>query len=114
MQQGAGGPTAATLAHGGSSVPGGVGAGAQRMEVDFCPSHYLGRRAGREHLLAHRRGDVDQWRCLMAEGPLEGPLPAAARTALTEAAAALQAEMDVAQLEGVGCEGAPARVGCLG
>ncbi len=58
--------------------------------------------AGREHLLAYLRGDVDQWRRVMAEGPLEGPLPAAARTALAEAAAALQAELDVAQLAGGG------------
>ncbi len=53
-------------------------------------------------LLAYLRGDVDQWRRVMAEGPLEGPLPAAARTALAEAAAALQAELDVAQLAGGG------------
>ncbi len=57
------------------------------------------RRAGREYLLlAYLRGDVDQWRRVVAEGPPEGPLPAAARTALAEAAAALQAELDVALL----------------
>ncbi len=59
-------------------------------------------RAGREHLLAYLRGNVDQWRRVMVEGPLEGPLPAAARTALAEAAAALQAELDVVQLAGGG------------
>ncbi len=59
-------------------------------------------RAGREHLLAYLRGDVDQWQRVMAEGTQEGPLPAAARTALAEAAAALQAELDVAQQAGGG------------
>ncbi len=71
-------------------------------------------RVGRERLLAYLRGDVGQWRRVMAEGPPEGPLPAAARTALAEAAAALRAELDVAQLAGVGCEGATARVGGWG
>ncbi len=72
------------------------------------------RRAGRGHLLAYMWGGVDQWRAVVAKGPSEGPLPAAARTALAEAAAAaaLQAALDVAQL---GCQGAYAgllRVGC--
>ncbi len=55
------------------------------------------RCAGQEHLLAYQ-GDVDQWQRVMAEGHL----PAAARTALMGAAAALQAELDVAQLAGGG------------
>ncbi len=55
------------------------------------------RRAGREHLLVYLRGVVD-----LAKGPPEGRLPAAARTALAEAAAAPQAELDVAQLAGGG------------
>lgn len=50
----------------------------------------LGWRAGREHLLAYLLGDVDQCRRVMAEGPAEGSLPAAAaRTALAEADVAL-------------------------
>ncbi len=43
----------------------------------------------------------------MAEGPPGGPLTAAARTALAEAAAALQAELDVVQLTGGGLGGRP-------
>ncbi len=54
------------------------------------------RGAGREHLLAYI--PVGQWRHVVVEGPPAGPLPAAARKALAEAAAVLQTELDVAQL----------------
>lgn len=46
-------------------------------------------RAGREHLIAYLRGDVDQLRRVILEGPPEDPLPAAAHRALAEAAAAM-------------------------
>ncbi len=62
---------------------------------DVCLLHWA---AGREHLLAYLRGDVEQWRRVVAEGQPEGPMPAAVRTALVEAAAALKAELNVVQL----------------
>ncbi len=65
-----------------------------------APYQVCGTRSVRAHMLVSLRGAVGQWRRIMKAGPPEAPLPAAARTALAEAATALQPQLAGGELRG--------------